>query len=400
MRRIAAFLALLCLAPSASLAGDQSVPRHVLTADFFGAPYGSSSISPEEAAPHLTWAQVSVRVADAVAAAGIKTQYYIDPALTIANRGDQLYTSDESTFAHDCAGNRVTIPYHGLTEDLMAFDQASMRAVFKHWVDRVAGAVHYDALFEDDADLPSEYMPFRAMPCHYSDAQWLRDFDGLNQASPLPVIVGGLNASKRPRPSGVIDLLSSDKTLGENYEHCYASDTQPKLTGAIWEATENTELAVARARKLFQCTARDNSAAVTSGDGRLYVYSSFLLTYDPRSSVIWEEYTTPSRFRVEPETQLVALDPLTPLPSEISGLQLPGGTYAREFGRCYISGRFVGPCAAVVNPDSSAHSWSSRLYRHTLTLHGGGVLDGGTISADGPPPPSQLPPASGTVVFR
>jgi hypothetical protein len=343
---------------------------------------------------------VSVRVADAVSATGIKTQYYIDPALTIANRGDQLYTGDESTFAHDCLGNRVTVPYHSLVEDLMALDQASMQAVFERWVDRVTSVAHYDALFEDDADLPSEYLRFHAMPCNYSDAQWLRALDGLNHESPIPVIVGGLNASKRPAPSAVIALLSSDKTLGENYEHCYASDSRPKLTGTIWQATENSELAVARAHKLFQCTARDNSPAGASIDERIYVYASFLLTYDPATSVIWEEYTTPSRFRVEPESALVPLSPAHSSPSDISGLQTSGGSYAREYDRCYLAARFTGPCAVVVNPDDVTRPFPLSHYRHTLMLQGGGVLDGGTVSADGPPPPPTVPAASAVIAFR
>ncbi|HKE36877.1 MAG TPA: hypothetical protein VKB39_05575, partial [Candidatus Baltobacteraceae bacterium] len=96
------------------------MPRHVLTADYLAAPYGSTTVTPEQAAPYLSWAQVSVPNANAVAGAGIKTQYYIDPTLTIANRGQQMYTSDESTFAHDCLGRRVTIPYRDLTENVMA----------------------------------------------------------------------------------------------------------------------------------------------------------------------------------------------------------------------------------------------------------------------------------------
>ncbi len=371
-----------------------------MTADFLGAPYGSTTVSPAQAARYLTWAQVTVRVANAAAHAGIKTQYYIDPALTIANRGDQLYTNEESTFAHDCMGNRVTIPYHSLVEDLMALDQPSMQAVFRHWVDRVTGAAHFDALFEDDADLPSEYMRFRAMPCQYTDAGWLRALDALNHASPIPVILSGLNASKRPEPSGVIALLTSDKTYGENYEHCYASDTQPKLTGTIWQATENSELAVTRARKVFFCTARDNSPAISSADARTYVYASFLLTYEADASVIWEEYRTPSGFRVEPESQLVATGPLRPSPVSVDGLQSAGGAYAREYARCYIADRFVGPCAAVVNPDAAAHPFPLAQYHHTLSLTGGGILDGGTVAADGPPPPSSLPGASAVIVFH
>lgn len=384
----------------AAIAANSTVPRHVLTADYFGAPYGSTSVSAARAAAFLTWAQVSVREADATAAAGIRTQYYVDAALSIANRGDQLYTSDESTFAHDCTGSRIAIPYDGLTEYLMDLNAPSMRDVFRRWITRVTSAVHFDALWLDDADLPSEYLRFRAMPCGYDDGRWITAMDQFDRYSPVPVILSGLNASKRPQPSGIVALLSSDRTLGENYEHCYSSTNQQKVTGTVWQATENSELRVSAARKLFECMARNGAPASESIDARVYLYASFLLTYDPATSVIWEEYATPSRFRVEPESELVALSPLRAAPNDISGLQTSRGAYVREFARCYIAGTLAGACASVVNSGESPLPFPLRDYRRTLRLAGGGILDGGTISADGPPPPAQLAPAEGLIVFK
>lgn len=375
--------------------------RHVMTGDYFGAPYGSTSVSPAQAAPHLTWAQVSVRIADAVAAAGIKTQSYIDPSLTVANRGDQLYTPDESTFAHDCLNNRIAIPYDAVTEYVMALDQPSMQAVFERWLRRITSVAHFDAVFEDDDDLPSEYLHFRSLPCRYDDNAWIQSLDALNQHSPVPLIISGLDAAYRPKASPIIRLASSNKTLGFNFEHCYSNDAaHPKTTGTIWQATENSELQVTATGKLFTCMARDQTAAESAIDARTYLYASFLLSYDPATSIIWEEFQTPSHFRVEPESQLVALSPVVRAPSDISGLQTPGGTYARQYARCYIAGAYVGACVAVVNPTDAARPFPFRDYRHTLVLRGGGVLDGGTIAADGPAPPNALAPRAAVIAFR
>lgn len=404
MARVAFILAVIavalipCHTPAAQSPMGQ---RHVLTADYLGSPYGSTTVTPSQAAPFLSWAQVTVRMANAVSQAGIKTQYYVDPVLSVANRGDQMYTSDETTFAHDCVGNRVSVPYDSLSEYLMAVEQPSMQNVFGRWVSRVTSVAHFDALFEDDADLPSEYFRFRAMPCKYEDNAWLKALDELNHHSSIPVIVSGLNASRRPEPSGAVQLLSSDKTLGENFEHCYANDAaHPKTTGDVWKATENSELRVTAAGKLFECMARDQTSAASAVDARIYLYASFLLSYDPSTSVMWEEYGTPSRFRVEPETELVALSPIKRAPSAVSGLGEPGGTYVRQFARCYVAGSFVGACAAFVNPDDSPHALPLHEYRHTLVLSGGGVLDGGTVSTKGPPPPATLGPAEAVIVFR
>jgi len=377
------------------------VPRHVLTADYLAAPYGSTTVTPEQAAPYLSWAQVSVPNANAVAGAGIKTQYYIDPTLTIANRGQQMYTSDESTFAHDCLGRRVTIPYRDLTENVMALEQPSTRAVFARSVKRITTAVHYDALFEDDGTPPSEYLEFRLLPCKYSDDDWLNAIDQLNQASTVPVIVNGLNASKRPLPSGLIRLVSSNsKTLGLNYESCYSSITQPKMPDKIWQAMENSELRVTSAGKMFECMARDTSAAASSIPERIYVYASFLLSYDPATSVIWDEFDTPSKMRVEPESGLVALDPVTAAPADIGGLRTSNGTYARQYRKCYLGGTLVGACVAVVNPDGSARAFPYSGYRRTLLLRGGGVLDGGTASIAAVMPPGTVPPLSAVIAFQ
>ena len=392
MHRYAALVLLLC--------AIAAVPRHVQTADYLGSPYGSTSVTPGQAAPYLTWAQVAVPEANAVAAAGIKTQYYIDPGLTIANRGDQMYTSDESTFAHDCLGRRIAIPYRNLTENVMALEQPSMHAVFERWVRRVTRAVHYDALFEDDATPPSEYLQFRLMPCRYSDETWLNGLDALNHRSPIPVIINGLNASKRPEPSALLRLVASDKTLGLNYEYCYSSSTQPMMPDTIWQAMENSELRVTAAGKMFECMARNTSPAATSAPARTYVYASFLLSYDPATSVLWDEFETPSKMHVEPETGLVALNPVSSAPADIGGLRTSGGTYARQYRNCYLGGEPVGACAAVVNPDRSAHPFPYGGYRRTLALRGGGVFDGGTASVAGAPPPNIVPPLSAVIAFR
>jgi hypothetical protein len=404
MPRIA-LLATFLLAVSPAVAAQPAdstmiAQRHVLTEDFLGSPYGSTVVSPAQAAPFLTWAQVGVSDANAVASAGIKTQYYIDPALTVSEHWDPLHTQDESTYAHDCLGNRITRRYDRVTQSLMALEQPSMRAVFARWVRRVTAAVHYDALFEDDAVPPSEYLRFHLMPCGYNDRDWLRALDGLNATSPIPVIMNGLNASKRPMPSGLLALLSSPKTLGLNYESCYSGVTQTRVGGTIWQAMENSEIAVADAHKLFECSARDGAAAATSIDRRIYVYASFLLGYDPSTSILSEDFMTPSKFRVEPESQLVGLDPSPGQPGNVSDLHAPGGTYARRFARCYIDGRFVGSCAAVVNPSDSAQPFPYPNYNHTLVLRGGGILDGGTVDDNGPPPPSRVAPIEAVIAFR
>jgi hypothetical protein len=54
-----------------------------------------------------------------------------------------------------------------------------------------------------------------------------------------------------------------------------------------------------------------------------------------------------------------------------------------------------------VNADlHNAHPYPyGTKYGHTLVLSGGGILDGGTVSTQGPAPPSMMQPLSGVIAF-
>ncbi|MBV8434317.1 MAG: hypothetical protein JO029_08560, partial [Candidatus Eremiobacteraeota bacterium] len=176
-------------------------------------------------------------------------------------------------------------------------------------------------------------------------------------------------------------------------------------TGNAWQLNENLQLAAAAAGKQFFCYNNNNGSQYGSGVIALreYIYASFLMSFSPTSSVLWETfYTTPSELHVYPETNIVPMNPVVSAPSDISAL-LSGGLYVREYANCYLSGSNVGPCAAVVNSTtSSTYSMPSMTYsyHHTMALSGGGSLDGGTVSVTGSAPPSTVGPETGLVLFK
>jgi hypothetical protein len=143
--------------------------------------------------------------------------------------------------------------------------------------------------------------------------------------------------------------------------------------------------------------------AKTSTIRRIYQYASFLLTYDPASSIISEKYTTPSNLAVFPEEGLVALDPLIPSPAKIGKLKVDVWTYGRQYASCYLWGVPIGACAAVVDADRPTAShpfpWPG-VYAHTLVLSGGGVLDGGIADPTGPAPPATMPGTSAVIAIQ
>jgi hypothetical protein len=393
------------LAPArlTAAASSSSGMTHVLTADYLGGTHGTHSIEWSQAAPYLTWAETDISDATAIHDAGIKTLYYLDPNRT--EPGNPFYTKHNATFAQTCGGVRVDDEHDGVTADVMNPADSTMRLLFAKYIAWLKGQATFDAIFEDEAGALSAYEPYDpfqpSLPCDYSNSPWIKAETRMNQAPSLPILFNGLSGLNGDRVSLSIALLDGSNTIGGNYEECYDAEDQLKEDGWLWQDVENTELQVAAKNKIFECMLRSSKAAADEIDARIYAYASFMLSYNPSTSVYWTFFkTTPSGLHVMPESELVPLSPTVPAPATIAGLEQSGGTYARQYQECYVAGVAVGACAAVVNPDTGAsHPFPFSQYGHTLVLSGAGVLDGGTISTDGPAPPSSVGPVEAVIAF-
>jgi hypothetical protein len=379
-----------------------SVVTHVNTGDYLGGTYGTHSIPWSEAAPYLTWAETTTADATEIHDAGIETLDYIDPNRT--SPGNPIYNDDEATFAHTCDGQRVYDTHDGVTVDVMNPNSTALQKLYARYVRGVLNQGRFDAIFEDDAGALSafeQYDPFKpSMPCDYTNSEWINGEIALDQAPSIPVIFNGLSGLNGDSPSLSIGMLAGSNTIGGNYEGCYNFVGIPKEDGWLWQDVENTELKVAAKHKIFECMLRNPTEASQSVDARIYAYASFLLTYQLSTSVYWTYFKTTSGLHVMPESELVASSPVEPAPRTIAGLLQSGGTFARQYKRCYVKGVLVGACAAVVNSDTgSSHPFPFSTYHHTMVLQGAGVLDGGTISTDGPAPPSSVGAVEAVIAF-
>jgi hypothetical protein len=387
--------------------------RHVLTWDYLGLPYGTTSISWSQAAPFLTWASTGYVDSGSIHAVGIKTTFYTNPNRVTPR--DPLYGAPESAFAHTCDGHRVTDVYAGrVVQYVTDPGSATLQTSFVNWVvNPILAAGVFDAIYLDNMGPLSEYNPASfspSLPCNYSDQSWVAGQVALVSDLPRPAFFNGLSGLNPYGGYGLslsLGLFQSTNTLGGMWEHCYTqnSTTSQKRFGRRWVANENTELAVQALGHFFICMPSDNYAAPGSPralDDRLYAYASFLLTYDPSLSILWDFYpAAESGLHVNPESQLVALHPTTPTPTTVADLQQPSGVYAREYSDCYLAGQWVGPCAVVVNPDDvNSHPFPYTKYHHTLVLQGAGILDGGTVTTQGPAPPSTVPALESVIAFR
>lgn len=381
---------------SGSSGASSTSQLHVLTADYLGGYSGTHTVSASQAAPVLNWAEISSYDANTVSAAGIKTLDYIDPFRQATT--DPLYTSDESTFSHDCSGNRIAIPYSATTTFyLMNPASSDLVTLMNAWESVQLGIGHIDAFFFDDIDT---LYGVPTMPCGVTQSSWDSADASFIQSNNYPVVFNGYAMN-----SDAAQVINVSTVQGGAVEGCYTTTSQPTppyTTGRFWVIDENLELAAGAAGKLFFCYNNGSQDGASSIALRQYIYASFLLTYSAPSSVLWDTFTTPSGLHVFPETQLVPANPLVSAPATVSGLLSSTGVYVREYGVCYVNGASVGRCAAVVNSDpTNAHTMPtlSGQYGHTMSLSGYGVLDAGTISTNGPAAPSTLSPETGLVLL-
>ena len=391
------------------------VPAHVLTYQFFGVngvPKGFPRVKTQVAARWVTWAMAGPREATDLSAAGMKLIYYTDPN-RVAPKNKE-YSTDENQFAHDCSGHRVAVRKG---EERYLTDPASPTTLAQ-WKAEIADAQQhatFDAVFDDTAATTNS---LSALPCGFDENRWIDQHIALVSGAGVPVLVGGIGDDNLPRVGKGRDaryslapqvriVASASNAIGGAFEDCYASPSHPSnpggvvTAGSFWRATEDTELALARMRKLFVCNERADRLSMDAAiDARIYSEASFLLTYDPATTMVRQQFLTPSQLDLGPEVKLVALDPVRPAPRDIEELRAAGGAYGREYRSCYVQSTLVGRCAVAVNPDhGAAVPFPFNGYEHTLELHGSGIEDGGLMDMSGPAP-SSIAPVTGVVAFR
>jgi hypothetical protein len=391
MQRLSAFFALIF-----TMVFLGAAPRHVQTADYWKGYAGTKNVPADQASQWLSWVETDAPGAAEISPLGVRTILYSNPNRVLPNNR-YMYIDEDDTYAHTCGGQRARgeSQYSGVL-----LTNPKSPALWRNWKRYVSAherGARFDAVFVDEA-VGAAYA--EDQPCGYDLDDWMRDENTLMQTLGQPTIYNGLNDFSGHGPAKEIAL--NNVAIGGMMEECYARlRPDHRVTGWRWTATENTEIQMARAHKYFFCYGRDLTQADQAGDSRMYTYASFLLTYDPATTVLWEYYKTPSGGHVMPESQLVALDPVVQRVGNIAQLRTGDGTYVRSYRDCSIAGRSVGPCVAAVNPDAAAsHNVDLRAYRRTLVLNGSGVFDGGTIQISNAPPPSSLAPLQAVIAFK
>ena len=379
----------------ATAAASPSVATHVITGDYLGSPWGSTTVAPSTAAKYLNIVRTAPANGNAMHAAGLQVQIYMNP-LHVESTDPLHALVASSAFSQTCSDGRIYSVFAGNDEWLMNPNSSNLQTEYAAMVASDIAGQHVDNVFEDNAG-PIEYDGITwdpSEPCDYTDSTWIAGEKAMEAKLPVPTIANGLSAfGSETAVAPAIQLLSNSNTVGGNLEQCFGTTASvPEQGSWPWVLTEQTQLQVTAESKHFQCEADTTTEADDSYPARIFTLASFLMTYNQTYSSLWELYGTPSGVHVMPESQLVPTEPLVATPSSIATLERGTDTYVREYKACYYAGKLVGACAMVVNMDYASHPKPSltQTYTHTLALSGNGVLDGGTASFTGAAPPATM----------
>jgi hypothetical protein len=392
---------------------DAAQPEaHVPTAAYCCHGYANDTVAPEAAAPFLTWAANPDHAgADADRAAGIENIYtYVD--VSRVYKGDHQYPAVESgkfaaLRARNCSGGLVmaTSPSGYVTDP---FNPLWSRLLEEELTYNAYPA--FNAYFVDDIDV-FRWQIENGPPCSGDPPRpWTEPATAAAYASHLgaaraTIIFNGLSAyTDKPELHAVpLVLFREPNVIGGMCEECYAGNNPDQLkNGVEWQDALDLQIRTIRLHKIFWLYAR---YIANDPAARMYTFASYMLAWDPRYSVYQTAYAPENRgqLKVTPETGLVAHEPLGGEVSSVYQLRDSGGTFVREYRRCYYRRKPIGGCAFVVNNDRFLPRLRPRLrarYEHVLVVHGGMVLEGGAVSFDGRGVPGTIPPLSGFVLTR
>lgn len=349
---------------------------------------------------------------------GMTASYYDDSTRGYSCSGCTQWWStlqaNPSYIAKTCGGTIITVSGSG-TDEFGDITQSGWQSLWNGYISSdpqfSSGGNTFDYVFADDAGSPA----FRSggdaswLPgCSDTDATYTTDLGTMLQSAPAPVIANSVFESSTTGTTWHNVLANSNVTQAMADSDCYVGGngmygktSDFAITQAFnsygysvdsWTQRENDELYLATQGKAFWCLPGANGSASSETSLRIYAYASLMLTYSSNVgyfTAYWQPNSS-TELAVYPETGFVPTSPKMNPPS-IAGLR-QGGIYQRVYNTCYLNGVNLGTCSVKVNPTTSTQvsAWSSSLH-HTLSLSGGGVLEGGTASATGPAPQATMP---------
>ncbi len=196
--------------------------------------------------------------------------------------------------------------------------------------------------------------------------------------SPMKFFTNGLDTT----PSE--EAGASPNFVGGLCENCVVDEGSLRTS---MYATVLTQEALATAAGLAFVQINDGDSASGSSAQiaqRLVTIAVAWLGYSEGHTVVDENLEdTTTNLPIWPEEMLYPTQPVESMVSSANDIAVTSNVWRREFAACYLNEVSIGPCAAIVNGNSSsvtvASSWLQQTYGHVIGLSGGDAFSGGSV---------------------
>lgn len=409
------------------------IPNHVLTGEYLNLNTTEINANPATYAPYLTWAYTKGDHELSVHNAGIKVVEYQSALMpqngqtsqTLVNEYSLAAGTYNNAMATTCTSATKVTAYSGIAlvanvlgsysngsgsivnaAPFITADYASAQS-YLSGANSGSSAIP-DGWYEDNG---TDYPASVKLCGDTSQAVWAQgianSFTNATLPAGKPLFINSLGVWTMTWAQAQQYTLTSPNIAGGQFESCYGGHhwnstiTGDYISGTDkdWLEAEYGEINTTAKHKIFWCYNKNVGDGASDLAGRLYMYASFLLTYDSAYTIYQTaNATSPSQFKVFPETGLVPSNP-TIKATDISQLKT-NNIYEQDYGDCHYRGTDLGACSVYVNPDpANTYAIPPNTYANSAVLSGDGVLDGGTMTFYGSKP-TTLPPTSAAILVH
>ena len=152
-------------------------------------------------------------------------------------------------------------------------------------------------------------------------------------------------------------------------------------------------------------SAAGSSAQITQ---RMVSTAVLWLGFAPGQTIDFENLEdNTENLAVWPEEAVYPTQPLQSMSNSSSDIAVAPGVYRREFAACYLRSVPIGPCAAILNANTSAlavnSGWLQQTYGHQLSMAGGDIESGGSVQTSSTtfaPNSTQVGPGEAVLLTR
>ncbi len=305
------------------------------------------------------------------------------------------------SYQESCNGTAITVPVY-LTNQ----SNASVNAFFGNYLQTYATG--WDRYFMDDTSasvLTQTYGPGGGFcadnpPDDYCTTTQEYPTDAsvvaahaaltsvLNQASGNAMLgmFNGVGFSGNTPENLNLIPASNGRLLGAVCENCVVN--AGTLESANYQRVLNamaTTNATAGASFVELNTGSSPAGSAAQISQRLVTTAIAWLGFNGSATVVFANLeANTSDLAIWPEAGLYPTQAVQSMNAGAADISVANSVWRREFAACYLNGSAVGPCAALLNatgsPVTIASSWLTQSYGHVVSISGGDIESGGSVS--------------------